>query len=558
MRDQWSMSNSLKVSLQTTIYSLDDRGWSRRRIARELGIDRETVGRYLRLAKPAILTPGLEEAGEAKPAIPTTGLEEAGEAKPAISTTGLEEASEVKPAIPTTGLEEASSEVKPAISTVGNGVGRKSQCEPLAAVIMAKVELGLSAQRIYQDLVGENGFTDSYQSVKRFVRKLRTAQPERIWRLECQPGEELQLDFGLGAPIDDGQGKRRRSWVLRMVLSYSRKGYSEAVTRQDTETFLRCLENGLRNLGGSTLLLNLDNMKTAVLKADWFDPEINPKFADFCRHYAIHVVPCRPGTPQHKGKIERGVAYLRTNALKGRRFRSLAEENRFLSHWECSVADKRIHGTTRKQVAACFEEERPHLQPLPASLFPCFQEGRRNVHRDSYVEVEKAFYEAPPELIGREVWVRWDSRCVKIFNERMEQVGMHTRQEPGKFSHSLGAGGFSAPVLSSCRYWVNRAAVLGEQCGQWAQSALEARGPESLRSIMGLCNLIKKHSGAVLNAACAKALKAGTHRLKDVRRLIGELSEQTAFSFAQSHPLIRDLKTYSEFVNHHSQYQNDD
>ena len=328
MRDQWSMSNSLKVSLQTTIYSLSDRGWSRRRIARELGIDRETVGRYLRLAKPAISTTWIEEAGEAKPAIPTSGSEGVGEAKPAIS-------------------------------IAGNGVGRKSQCEPLAAVIKAKVEVGLSAQRIYQDLVSEHGFTDSYQSVKRFVGKLREAQPERIWRLECQPGEELQLDFCLGAPIDDGQGKRRRSWVLRMVLSYSRKGYSEAVTRQDTETFLRCLENGLRNLGGSTLLLNLDNMKTAVLKADWFDPEINPKLADFCRHYAMHVVPCRPGTPQHKGKIERGVAYVRTNALKGRRFRSLAEQNRFLSHWEGSVADKRIHGTTRKQVAACFEEERP-------------------------------------------------------------------------------------------------------------------------------------------------------------------------------------------------------
>src|SRR5271157_580977 len=123
MRDQWSMSNSLKVSLQATIYSLNDRGWSRRRIARELGIDRETVGRYLLLAKPAISTTGLEEAGEAKPAILTAGLEEASEAKPAIS-------------------------------TAGNGVGRKSQCEPLAEVIMAKAEVGLSAQRIYQDLVG--------------------------------------------------------------------------------------------------------------------------------------------------------------------------------------------------------------------------------------------------------------------------------------------------------------------------------------------------------------------------------------------------------------------
>ena len=134
-------------------------------------------------------------------------------------------------------------EAKPAISIAGKSVGRKSQCEPLAEAIMAKVEVGLSAQRIYQDLVEESGFTDSYQSVKRFVRKLRSIQPERVWRLECQPGEELQLDFGLGAPIDDAQGKTRRSWVMRLVLSYSRKGYSEAVSRQDTETFLRCLEN---------------------------------------------------------------------------------------------------------------------------------------------------------------------------------------------------------------------------------------------------------------------------------------------------------------------------
>jgi transposase len=525
------MSNVLRVSLQTTIYSLADRGWSQRRIARELGINRETVGRYLRLvqkAKPAISTPGSDGDRESKPAILTAG-------------------------------PEGSRESKPAISTAGKSAGRKSQCEPLAEVILAKAEVGLSAQRIYQDLVEENGFSDSYESVKRFVRKLRARRPERIYRLECQPGEEVQLDFGLGAPIDTGQSKARRSWVLRMVLSYSRKAYSEAVSRQDTETFLRCLENGLRSFGGSPLLLNLDNMKSAVLQADWFDPEINPKLADFCRHYQLHVVPCRPGKPEHKGKVERGVAYLRNNALKGRRFRSLAEENLFLQRWESSIADKRIHGTTRKQVAACFEEERPHLQPLPESLFPCFQEARRSVHRDSYVEVEKAFYETPPEYIGRQVWVRWDSRCVRIFNERLEQVAMHTRIEAGKFSRSLGAAGWSAPVLSSCRYWINRAAVLGESCGDWARGALNARGPESLRAIMGLCELIKKHSAVALNAACAKAIKSGTYRLKDVRRLMGEQAEQTAFGFAESHPLIRDLKTYSDFINqYYHQHQNDD
>jgi transposase len=87
----------------------------------------------------------------------------------------------------------------------------------------------------------------------------------------------VPLDFALGAPIDTDQGRSRRSWVFRMVLSYSRKAYIEAVRRKDTETFLRCLENGLRSFGGSPILSNLDNMKAAVLQVDWFDPEINPK-----------------------------------------------------------------------------------------------------------------------------------------------------------------------------------------------------------------------------------------------------------------------------------------
>jgi hypothetical protein len=333
------------------------------------------------------------------------------------------------------------------------------------------------------------------------------------------------------------------------VLSYSRKGYSEAVHRQDTETFLRCLENGLRAFGGVPLLLNLDNLKAAVLKADWFDPEINPKLADFCRHYGLSVVPCRPCRPQHKGKVERGIGYVRNNALKARRFKSLGEENFFLQQWETQVADKRIHGTTRKQVALCFEEERPHLQPLPSSLFPCFQEARRSVHRDSYVEVAKSFYEVPAELIGHQVWVRWDARCVRVFNQRMEQVQIHTRIEPGQFSHALGAGGLHAPVLSSCRYWISRAALLGEECGQWAQAAFERRGAEALRSIMALCGLIKHHSASKINHTCAKALTAGTYRFKDLRRLLGEQPEQKIFGFAETHPLIRDLTIYSNYIN---------
>src|ERR1700739_1807368 len=195
---QWGMSNVLKVSLQTTIYSLAQRGWSQRRIAKELGINRETVSRYLRLPKPAISTAGFEDDEAAKPAISITG-----------NLAGKEES-------------------KPAISIAGAGAGHRSRCEALAEVIGAKVEVGLSAQRIYQDLVEQNGFSDSYQSVQRFVSKFKATQPQRVWRMEAQPGEEVQVDFGLGAPICDEASRSRRSWVFSMVLSYSRKAYSEA------------------------------------------------------------------------------------------------------------------------------------------------------------------------------------------------------------------------------------------------------------------------------------------------------------------------------------------
>jgi transposase len=229
------MVNVLKVSVQTTIESLAELGWSQRRIASELGLDRETVRRYIRLAKPAISTSGSKGLPGPKPAISTPG-------------------------------SEGPPDPKPAISTPGKNSGRKSQCEPLAEVIAQKVEQGLSAQRIYQDLMEESGFSDSYQSVKRFVRKIKKIQPQRVWRIEVQPGEEVQVDFGMGAPIEVAGAKPRRSWVLRMVLSYSRKGYSEAVMRQDSETFLRCVENGLRAFGGVPLLLNLDYVSGHIIE----------------------------------------------------------------------------------------------------------------------------------------------------------------------------------------------------------------------------------------------------------------------------------------------------
>ncbi len=260
---------------------------------------------------------------------------------------------------------------------------------------------------------------------KRFAGKLRQTQPRRFQRVECAPGDEAQVDFGRGAPTRTAEGKRRRPSVLRVVLSHSRKAYSEAVWHQNTESFIRVLENAFRYFGGVPRTLVTDNLKAAVLKADWYDPELNPKLEAFARHYGTSILPTRVHTPRHNGKVERGIGYVKDNGLKGRVFDSLADQNGHLLDWETHVADQRIHGTTRRQVGALFlSAERDALLPLPNSLFPCFNEGRRSVHRDGFVEVDKAYYEVPEEYVTRTVWVRWrwDHRLVRVFNTRRDAV----------------------------------------------------------------------------------------------------------------------------------------
>ena len=218
------------------------------------------------------------------------------------------------------------------------------------------------------------------------------------------------MDFGKGAPVVRPGGRKKRPHLFRVVLSYSRKAYSEVVWRQDAETFLRTLENAFHQFGGVPRTLVVDNLKAAVLKADWYDPDLNPKIRSFAEHYGTTVLPTKPRTPRHKGKIERQVGYAQDNGLAGLEFASLADQNRHLSEWETSVADTRIHGTTRKQVGKLFEDvERPALLPLPLG-FPFFHEAERIVNRDGHIEVDKAFYPRRPSIWGRKVWARWDAR----------------------------------------------------------------------------------------------------------------------------------------------------
>ena len=512
------MANVLKVVVVHAIIGLLGQGWSYRRIARELGVHRETVARYDRFrqiagSKPTNVTPGSCSGDYLKPSNVTLGSD--------------------------------------GLPLPDRWLGPPSRCQPFEAVIKQKLDQSLSGQRIWQDLVAEEGFAGSYSSVKRFVRRLGGSTPLPFRRMECEPGHEAQVDFGSGAWIVEN-GKKRRAHVLRIVLSHSRKGYSEAVFKQDSENFIRVLENAFHVFGGVPKTLVIDNLKAAVTKADWFDPELNPKIIAFARHYNFVFLPTKPYTPRHKGKIESGIKYVKNNALKGRAFASLAEHNQFLVHWERQVADTRIHGTTRQQVGKRFiEVERSALVPLATERFPFYHEGRRKVNRDGHIEVAKAYYSVPPEYLGRQVWAHWDSRMVRIYNNHLQQIAVHVRVLPGKFHtdrNHLAEAKISS-VERAVEYMLSRARRLGDDAGRWATQMMAVRGIEGVRVLQGFLSLAKKYPANIVNQAGSRALEAACFRLRPVRQLCQNYRQaDQERSFHDEHPIIRPLSEYQDLL----------
>jgi transposase len=537
------MSYLLKVATIDIILSLHRRGWSQRRIARELDVNRETVARHLKQAKPA-----------PEPANAPTGSDTPEPApEPANAPTGSD-------GLETGPIPTDQPGASPPIA-VGQVTGRRSECEPWRKVIQSMCDLGLSAQRIYQDLTTEYNFTGGYYSVRRFVHRLEPTRELPFRRLECGPGDEAQVDFGTGAPIIGPDGKRRKTHVFRIVLSHSRKAYSEAIYRQTTDDFLRCLESAFRHFGGVPKCLVLDNLRAAVKKADWFEPELNPKVQSFGEHYGFAFWPTRPYTPRHKGKVEKGIDYVQDNALKGRRFTSLQEENRFLLDWELTVADTRIHGTTRRQVGKHFADvERGALLPLPFEPFPSFHEGRRIVHRDGHVEVEHAYYAVPPEYRAREVWVRWDGRLVRIFNERMQPIAVHTKHEPGRFSTppQFIASEKISTVERGAAWLLDKVTTrLGPHSATWAKAMIEARGIEGVRVLQGILSLAGRHPASAIERACEVATSYGAYHLRTIRMLIKhQAPKQEVMEFMNEHPLIRPMSEYGQFVHDAFQFRN--
>ena len=533
------MGNVLNEEKKQQVIVLGRLGWSLRRIQKNTGVRRETAAAYLREVGIALRPPGAW--GRAAPAKPANGV-----------TTDCESP---KPASPASSEPPASKPANEVTTDFGAELKHASGRSPSASaceIHREAIELGLSRERnamaIFQDLVDVHGFTGSYESVKRFVRKLRgTPSPEARVVIETAPGEEAQVDYGTGPMVRDAQtGKYRRTRLFVLTLGYSRKAVRLLVFRSSSQIWAELHEQAFRRLGGVTRVIVLDNLGEGVLAPDVHDPAINPLYRDVLKHYNTLALPCRVGDPDRKGKVERGVGHAKNTPLKGLRFESLPEAQSYLDHWEQRWADTRIHGTTKRQVAAMFAEERPWLQPLPLEPFRYYQYGTRTVHLDGCVEVEAAYYGAPPGWITRRVQVQWDSHRVRLLNpETGELLREHLRHARG--GHRIKDEDRPKQTPLGTLALLCRADKAGSQIGALCRTMHGKEGETAVRRIQGVLSLAKKYGPAIVEDACAVVLEMGSCEYRSVRRYL-ERQPQLRLSLRQVDPLIRQLTLYRDFI----------
>jgi transposase len=526
------MGNVLDKTKQEQVIALGRLGWSLRRIEQATGVRRETAGGYLRLAEIALRSPGGWGRKPPKPAKEvTTGFDVPNpddNSKPAKEVT-----TDFSP---------------PATPPEKDRKRTASASEIYRETILLELSRGRNAMGIWQDLVDRHGFAGGYQSVKRFVRTLHgVTSPEARVIIETRLGEECQVDYGTGPMVrDPDSGKYRRTRLFVMTLGCSRKSVRLLTFKSSSRIWAELHEKAFRRLGGSPRVAVLDNLREGVLSPDIYDPRLNPLYRDVLAHYGVTALPCKVRDPDRKGKVESGVGHAQKTPLKGKKFESLEEAQAYLYHWEENWADKRIHGRTKRQVAAMFAEEKPFLQPLPLEPFRYYQYGVRTVHLDGCVEVEAAYYGAPPGWIGRQVNVQWDAMFVRLLDPRSgELLREHLSGKRG--GHRIRDEDRPRRTPPQLLQLLTRAHKAGADIGAVCDAIHARQGELGTRRIQGVLQLAKQYGSAACDGACTVALELRVPEYRFVRRYL-ERSLQAPLSLRQIDPLIRNLTEYREII----------
>jgi transposase len=409
----------------------------------------------------------------------------------------------------------------------------QSSLEPYQAQIeqwiKAKVEIAAMRQRL-----SERGYTGSYASVWRFVHRLVDRPGETVARVETDPGEEAQVDFGYaGWMIDPQSGELRKAWAFVMLLAWSRHQYVEFVWDQKIATFLRCHRNAFEFFGCVPRRVRIDNLKTAILKAVFDDPQVQYTYRECAEHYGFLIAPCRVATPEHKGKVEQGgVHYVCRNFLGGREPTLLPQANQDVLVWCQTTAGLRTHGTTREKPLERFEQvERAVMQALPECSYDLAIWKQARIYRDGYITFEQAYYSVPHRLYPKpgRVWICGGSQQVRIFDDKYHLVATHERaQKPGeRLTNPNHLPPHKLPgQLQTDASLREEALVVGPAAAEIVERLLTDPVLYRVPTAGRLLRLQQRFGALRLESACQRALDFGDPSYKTVKRILKQGLDQ--------------------------------
>lgn len=382
----------------------------------------------------------------------------------------------------------------------------------------------LSVTRIHQDLMKEFGVECGYTTLRDYVAKIRKGQPHAYMVLHSLPGEEAQVDFGYIGTLKVN-GVPRRAWVFVMSLSYSRCMYASITLDQGVQTFIRCHTQAFRYFGGVPQTVKTDNLKAAIVEADFYEPTVQRTYAAFADYYGFLPNPCRVYTPTDKGKVESNVKYVKENCFKGRDFKDLDEAGQFLLSWLSGTANSRNHGTTGKRPADVFREaEKARLKPLPAEDFVFSSSCTATVRTDCHIVHGGNFYSVPYAYIGMDVDVIEVNSLLKISHAGQE-IALHSLCRDAKGEHVTDKSHYPSAktitqeeVLSGCR---EKMSAVGEGALRFLEAFRHTQmyRCHHYRSISGILALRKKYGDDVLDKACARACHYGNITYRAVKKI---------------------------------------
>jgi len=416
----------------------------------------------------------------------------------------------------------------------------------------------LSATRIFQDLQRRYDFEGKYTTVRDYVRKLRNNRQKVFMQIETLPGEEAQVDFGYIGSINVG-GKRKKAWVFVMTLSYSRYMFAKIVFDQSVKTFIQCHLDSFRYFGGITETVKIDNLKAGIIEANFYEPVVQRTYAAFAAHYGFWAQPCRVKTPTDKGMVEKAIDYIKDNCFKGREFKDIAEARDFLNYWLDSIANIRIHGTTKQKPIEVYKStEKTALKELTTVDFIFSDSAKATLNTNCHLSYKSKYYSAPHQYIGMELDVIEVNSLVKIYFNQKEIAIHPLSDEKGKY-------------ITNKEHYPQHKNISSDDILLRQKGEMAAIGPEALefftqftcqdalkkydyRTISGILALNRKHDTTTINGACARAMYYGSLKYSTVRKICEKdltmlpLHDNETYINKEVHEMTRALSEYTALI----------